>query len=150
MNARYCSVGLALVVGATLTCGDDDGAGPSASDITGMWQATSVEYVAAGQPALTEQLLAGGGTATLELAAGGTYTFTLTPAGAPTEIENGGWQLLGDVMVVTPEGALFSLVFDVSLSGNTLRLSGADTEFDFDDDGTPEPAVLNLVLTRGG
>ncbi len=148
MDAQHCSVGLALLVGAALACGDDDGTGPAASEITGTWQATTVEYVKVGQPAQTKQMLEGGGTATLVLAAAGTYIFTITPAGQPADIETGAWQLQGDIMVVTPAGSLFSLEFDVSLSGNTLRLTGADSEYDFDDDGNSEPAKLNLVLIR--
>jgi len=38
--------------------------------------------------------------------------------------------------------------FTINLSGNTLRLSGADAEYDFDDDGTEDAAKLNLTLVR--
>ena len=47
--------------------------------------------------------------------------------GEPTEFGNGDWSLT-DVL--------------------TLRLTGADAEWDFDDDGAEDPAKLNLTLSR--
>ncbi len=38
--------------------------------------------------------------------------------------------------------------FTIDLNGNTLRLSGADTEWNFDDDDTEDAAKLDLTLVR--
>lgn len=49
---------------------------------------------------------------------------------------------------LTPLGMPFSWEFDATLSGGELTLAGASVEYDFDDDGTPEQATLNLTLER--
>jgi hypothetical protein len=38
--------------------------------------------------------------------------------------------------------------FDATLSGDTLTLTGADTSWDFDDDGSIEDAKFNLTFVR--
>ena len=38
--------------------------------------------------------------------------------------------------------------FAYSLSGNTLTLTGADAEWDFDSDGAAEPAKLDVLAVR--
>jgi len=147
MGVKRSGSSLLLFLGAAVACGGD-GVGPSPDEIAGTWTATKVEYVSVSQPVQTVDLIAQGGTATLVLNAAGTYTFTLTPNGEPTVVDNGDWELDGDIITVMPNGTNFELQFDVALSGNTLSLSGADTEYDFDADQQNEDAKLNLVLVR--
>jgi hypothetical protein len=147
MGAKRSSSILALLLGVALACGDD-AAGPSAEELTGTWEATRLEYVSVSAPVQTVDLIADGGSATLVLAPAGTYTFTIIPDGEPQATLSGTWESGGDVLTMTVTGASFSLQFALSLSGDTLRLSGADAEYDFDGDDVAEPARLNLVLTR--
>jgi hypothetical protein len=148
MNAKDKFAVLALLLGVALAC-NDDSAGPAASDITGTWQATQVEYVSVAQPTVSIDLIADEDySATLVLASSGSYTFTLTPPGGQPTVDTGTWELDGEVLTVAPAGTQFTLQFDIALSGDTLRLSGADAEYDFDDDTIPEDAKLNLVVTR--
>jgi len=139
---------LSLFCGMALACGDD-AAGPSPSEITGTWQATKVEYVSTAQPTVSVDLIADEDyTVTLVLAANGSYTFTQTPPGEQPQTSTGTWELDGDVFDVAPTGTQYRLQFEIALSGNTLSLSGADAEYDFDGDQSPEDAKLNMVLTR--
>jgi hypothetical protein len=147
MGAKRSGLSLLLFMGAALACGDD-GVGPSADEIAGTWTATKVEYVSVSQPVRTVDLIAEGGTATLVLNAAGTYVFTLTPNAEPTVVDTGEWQLDGDIITLMPNWTSFEFQFDVALSGNTLTLSGADSEYDFDGDHQPDDAKLNLVLVR--
>lgn len=148
MGATQKFVVLSLLVVAALACGDGS-VGPAASDITGTWQATQVEYVSVAQPSQSVDLIADEDwTVTLALAANGTYTFTQTPPGEQPQTSTGTWELDGDVFNVAPTGTQYRLQFEIALSGSTLSLTGADAEYDFDDDGSPEDAKLNLVLTR--
>ncbi len=146
MGDRRKFVVLSLLLGAAFACGDDS-AGPAASEITGTWQATKVEYVSVAQPSVSVDLIADEDwSATLVLGANGSYTFTRTPPGGQPLVDTGTWELDGDVLNVAPAGTQFRLQFDIALSGNTLRLSGADVEYAFN--GSAEDAKLNLVLTR--
>jgi hypothetical protein len=128
-------------------CGDDNPSGPSKDEITGTWQATKVEYTTpAGVPMV--DLVALGGSASLVLNPDNTLVYTITPAGGVANVTDGTWQLSTDMMTVTPSGMSFSWQFDVDFSGDQLRMSGADVEFDYDNDDIDEPAKLNLVFTR--
>ena len=147
-NRMFVVSALSLLSGVALACGDD-AAGPSPSEITGTWQATHVEYVSVAQPTVSVDLIVDEDyTVTLVLAANGSYTFTQTPPGEPPQTSTGTWEVDGDVFDVAPTGTQYRLQFEIALSGNTLSLSGADAEYDFDGDDTPEDAKLNMVLTR--
>lgn len=131
-----------------LACnGGSDVSGPASDDITGTWQATRVLYTGLSKSGSLE-LISAGGTATLVLNADGTLLFTVSPPGGPEEMTTGRWDLDGDVMTVTPSGMPFSWEFDVSFSGNELRLSGAHVAFDIDGDDRDEETVLEMVLVR--
>jgi hypothetical protein len=146
MASKRRAVSIALLLSAA-ACGDDS-AGPTASQITGTWQATQVEFVRVAAPAVSVDLIAAGGSATLVLASDRNFTYTVTPPGELTGLETGTWELDGAILTMTPTHLTFSLQFEVQLSGDTLRLSGADAEYDFDGDHVAEPAKLNLVLVR--
>jgi len=140
-------VGIALMVIAMIGCGDDESAGPEPAEITGTWNATEVEYVSI-PPGTTVELIALGGTATLTLEASSTFHFVVTPASEAPQTTDGTWDLDGDTIEMTPQGMPFSWQFDVTFADDSLGLRGGHVEYDFDDDGTPEQAVLNLQLVR--
>lgn len=138
----------ALVVAAGVSgCSGKSATGPSADEITGAWRATKVEYVSHAGGASVD-LIAAGGSATLELGADGTFRFTVDTAGDPPETLAGSWRLDGDVMTVRPQGRSFDWQFDVEFTGAALRLTGASVEFDVDGDDRDEEADLNLEFVR--
>lgn len=141
-------MGAALLIAALLGgCGSDDPAAPEPEEITGLWTATRVEYVE--RPAGADvELVALGGGVTLDLDRSGDFTYALTPPGEAVQTTVGAWVLDGDVLRLTPLGMPFSWEFDATLSAGELTLAGASVEYDFDDDGTPEQATLNLTLER--
>jgi hypothetical protein len=148
MGATQKFVVLSLLVVTALACGDGS-VGPSASEITGTWQATKVEYVSVAQPSLSVDLIADEDwTVTLALAANRTYTFTQTPPDEQPQTSTGTWELDGDVFNVAPTGTQYRLQFEIALSGNTLSLTGADAEYDIDGDLSAEDAKLNMAFTR--
>jgi len=128
-------------------CGEKN-AGPAVSEIIGTWQATKDEYVSQTPPHPSVDLIAAGGTAVLVLNADSTMVMTETPAGGSPMVLNATWELTTDLMRVHPGGMSWYWVWDVSFSGNTLQLTGADKNFDCNGDGTPEAADWNLTLTR--
>lgn len=149
MGARhkFATFLLILLPALAVACGDGS-VGPSAGEITGTWQATKYEYVSVADPSTSVDLIADEDwSVTLVLASDGSYTLTQTPPGGGPQMSTGTWDLDGDVFDVAPTGTQFRLQFDIALSGNTLRLTGADAEYEFIEN-QPEDAKLNMVLTR--
>ena len=129
-------------------CGDDDGTGPSPESLTGTWQATKAEMVSAANPSLKIELISLGATLELVLSTNQAFTMTATIPGEPPEVQTGTWSSSSDVLVLKPSGQTFDWTFDMTLTGTTLTLSGAHVEFDLNDDGVDDEAILNLVMQR--
>jgi len=140
---------VAAVVGTGAACGGGDGGnGPSASEIEGTWNATRVLFVSQADPQQSVDLIALGATGVIVLDPSKAFTFTLTPTVGPVEVQTGTWKLSGTMLTVTPTGAAFNWQFNVTLTATTIKLAGADVEFDINDDGTDEPAKLTIEATR--
>lgn len=147
MNAPWsAAVATALALLAT-GCGKDE-VGPKPEEITGLWRATKLEYVHKGEPSTRVDLIAQGGAASFAIRTDRTLQFIVTRAGSAPDTTSGSWSLEGDLLRFTPAGSPWSWTWDVSLSGGTLTLSGADVLFDFDGDHAPEEADQNVVLVR--
>lgn len=135
------TIALALALAA---CGST---APSASDVVGTWHATRVQYVSTTGLG-TVDLIASGGTATLTLSADSTYEFRVTPTGGAEVVSSGTWSMSIDVMTVRETGVMGEMQFDMVVTASTLTLGGASAEFDFNGDGTDDPATVNLAFTR--
>ena len=131
---------------ASLGCGKDKA--PPSESFAGTWNATRVEFVSTADPATRVDIVAQGSKVTVVLDARGTYTTTTRAPGLPDDVSTGTWSASSDVITMQETGVPWSQQFSYALAGNTLTLTGADAEFDFDDDGTGEPAKLNVTLTR--
>ena len=140
---RYALLLTAAVVGCAR-----EPTGPGQQAIVGNWTATKCEYVSTGGLG-TVELIGAGGTATMSLNADSTLVYVYTPTSGPPQMFTGTWEMTSaDLMRVTPTGATWYWAWDVALSGNTLTLTGAGAEYDFNHDGFGESAQWNLVLTR--
>ena len=128
-------------------CGDDNPAAPATQEVTGAWRATKVEYVGSGALGAYD-LVADGAEIGLLLSADGTFRYTVTRPMANPQATDGTWNLGSDTMTLSPDGVPFAWQFDCTMASDVLKLTGADAEWDFNDDGTPEPAKLNLDLVR--
>ena len=138
---------------------------PTSAALQGSWRLTAYTidpaYDLLGDGKKTNDLLAALGSfagqqfvtcfkaVTLTFNANGKVTSTTTPACTNTNaspVDNGAtWALTGSKLKIT-EGTDVN-EFDVSISGNTLRLSQPDTD-DYDNDGKKETVTLSLVLTK--
>ncbi|HVP37715.1 MAG TPA: lipocalin family protein [Candidatus Saccharimonadales bacterium] len=144
----WLAAALCLVAAAGVSCGGSEATAPKQTQITGSWNATKVEYVSTGGLG-TVDLIAGGATATMVLGADNSFTYACTPAGGGTPTTtHGTYVLTRDVIQVTPTGSAWSWTWSVVLSNNSLRLTGASAEYDFNTDGVGEPATWNLTFTR--
>jgi hypothetical protein len=128
-------------------CRKDTVTSPRAQDLAGTWQATKAEYISADDPSVIYDVVAQGGTVTLMLTSAD-FTLAVAGPGATPQVTTGTWTSTSDLMTLNPSGASFKWQFEMNLSGDNLSLRGAHVEFDFDGDGTNDPALLNLTLLR--
>lgn len=146
--------GAALVVllGLALASCGDKGTAPKPAELAGTWTATKAEYVSRTTPPETVDLVGDlGGTVTLTLTEAQAFTYIEAVPGAEPDTVTGTWRVEGDVgdqLSLSPAGVPWSIMFDMYFSGNTLRLTDGDVEYDFDEDGTPDAADLFLYLSR--
>jgi hypothetical protein len=135
-----------------VACGG--GGGPatpsgSASSLVGTWRVTRAEYVDAADSTRSVDVIARGKTMTLTFEARGSFTLTTVEPGRAADVVTGSWTLAHDVLTIVRAGQPGSTRFDVTLDGNDLTLEGGRAEYDFDRDGRPEEAILNMDLTHG-
>ena len=142
-----------LLVAACDGGSDDDfslvGTNLSVSDIAGAWVATRAAFSPeADGPAQEVDLVAQGGTVTLNIQNNGRFTLTLSLPGAPPETATGRLGFDEDLLVVSfdddPDDFDF---FGIQATPTTLSVQGPG-EFDFDGDGTDEAARLELDFVR--
>ena len=140
----------ALSVLLLASCGgDDDTTGPVNNDLVGTWDATAIQLTSVADPGTTVELVSQGAIGRLVLQADGGFGLSVGVPGEPTEFGNGDWGATDVLTLEFGEGDIEGTwQFDIDLNGDLLRLTGADTEWDFDDDGTDDPAKLDLTLSR--
>jgi len=146
---RVSSLFLLLALPFATACGDDDPAGPSADDLTGTWTASSLELVSVANSNTRVDLIGLGYTCTLTLEQDGDFFITIVDPELGNLGGSGHWSST-DVLTMEFLAGEFDVTweFDITLTGNTLRLTGADAEYNFDDDGTEDAAKLNMTLVR--
>lgn len=150
-RAGRAVVALVALAAAGLVAGlpgcSDDGSGPDARELLGIWGAVSYEYTSDADPAQTYDLIDEGGSYTLELVVGGTYGWTLnTLQGATTG--HGSFTVSAGRLTLTPDGGGASTVYSLAFNEVFLTLRNTDAAWDFDGDGAGESAELVLVLDR--
>ncbi len=139
---------LAAIGVVSAACGGGTSS-PSTQSFAGTWNASKYELVSTSSPATSVNLAAQGVSASLVLNADNTFRTTLAIPGQPDEVSTGTWSASGDVLTLR-QSAPFNSTFEFNyvLSGNKLTLTGADSEWDFNADGTPEPAKLNVEAVK--
>jgi len=144
---RWASLALIMTAAA---CGDDQGpgGGPSAL-LQDTWVATTWEYVDQADPSNKVSFTAQGISVTLTIGASD-YTIEFSAPGEPSQTIRGTYAVSGSTFTITETGSSESeaVTFAFSNGNNTLTMSDADTNWDFDEDGTDEPATLQMVFTR--
>jgi len=129
-------------------CGDDvAGPDPALAPLVGAWTATKLVLTSVANPEVAPDLIALGADFKLDIQPSGQYTAILIYAGqASTEI--GIVSVSGNTVTLArdfPTASTSTAVY--ALSGDQLTLDG-DTEFDFNLDGTSEPARVHFELVR--
>lgn len=140
---------LTLILMSTLMppgCSSDQPEAPKLENITRSWHATSCVYRHETNGALRVDLVADGWTVDLFINDNGAFRYTWTPPGGGEQYFDGTWALDGQTVSLTRNGYGFAWQFTAEVREESLTLRGAHAEYDFDDDGTPEPAIWDMDL----
>ncbi len=130
---------------APLVACSGDGTGPSDRDLVGVWGALRFEYTSAAQPPLSRDIVQDDGASyTIDFTLEGTYTTRLSEQSGTTR-DAGTFDIRGSTLVlVSNDGP--RVEYEQSLENGFMTLRRQDAAFDFDSDGTPEPASLFIRL----
>ena len=148
MNRVRHATTAALFALLLVGCGDDNTIGPKPAEIMGNWTATKVEYVSKAAPATRVDVIGLGTVVVLRFNTDHSLLYIETESAGSPVTTRGVWSLDEGILRVTPSGMSLSWEWSAHLSGNTLTLSGADMEYDFDGNGFPEAADQNMTLVR--
>ena len=140
-NIHLAISALALIL--MTACGDATGLEPA--DLQGTWTANSMVFTSTADPTVTVDLIVEGATLSLALAADGMFLWTFTELGAAAETSTGAYSVVGSTLTLAETGSLKR--FAITRDGNNMTLTAND-EYDFDEDGLDEAAMLRITLTR--
>lgn len=136
---------LVLLALLPVGCGKDTLEAPQPENLTRSWHLTSCEYRHETNAALHVDLVAEGWVIDLYINDNGHFRYTWTPPGGSEQYWDGTWSIAGQIVSLTRDGYGFSWQFTAEVGETSLTLRGANAEYDFDGDGTPEPAIWNLA-----
>ena len=142
-------VGLALAVLLQMACSDQ---GPN-DQLTydrlqgPTWILLSLVFTSDANPATTFDFSAAGGSGSLRFEADTTFLLILVPdPGSPSRSSVGPVAIEGDTLVLTDDADPDLPLLSGTLEGTRLVLETDDAEFDFNGDGTDEPAHVSAVF----
>lgn len=135
-----------LAAAFTLSCGDATGI--DIADLVGTWNASKLEFTSAANATLKADVVGLGGSLSITFASNGSFTLTEREPGELANTRTGTFLLKGDTLTISESGQGSPTDFRTSLSGSTLTLTNDDDEYDFNNDGTEEPARLIVVLNK--
>ena len=161
-NNSFAGLMLLFFAFLLVSCSSDDSGGGtltgtelSISDIQGTWNVTSFVFVKVCDPGVDcpvveVDLIEEGATATFVIQNNGAFTITSTVPGSGQEIITGQMSFDEDLLVIEfDDSPGEDDYFGIQLTNNKNNLSiSGPVEYDFDMDGTDEPAEVNITLVR--
>lgn len=121
---------------------------PDLAPLVGDWEATELTLTNVAAPGQSVDLIQQGAGFSLNVQPSGQYTAILV-FGGQDQTEIGQAEVSGNRLTLIPNvpAGQPTTTGTYTLQGDVLTLDGS-TEFDFNLDGTPEPATVHLVLAR--
>ena len=149
MKRMAKSLWLALLVLLQIRCGDQGPEGPlTYAQLQGpVWILLSLVFTSDANPATTFDFTAAAGSGSLRFEADTTFLLILVPnPGSPSRSSVGPVAIEGDTVVLTDNADPDLPLLSGTLEGTRLVLQTDDAEFDFNGDGTDEPAHVSAVF----
>ena len=145
---RAAWAGAILLASVLAGCGSESlGPDEAVAPLVGVWDATGLVLTSVANPQVKPNLIALGASFRLNIQPSGQYTAILLYAQqGSTEI--GTLSVSGNAITMRrefPSRSTSAAVF--ALAGDRMTMDG-DSEFDFNLDGTPEPALAHFELVR--
>ncbi len=137
---------LALMTPVLIGCGDATGLDPV--ELAGTWSALEYRFTNPANTSQTVELIALGGSLSIVIRADSTYTATIQEPGDAPETRSGTVEIQGDTLTISESGQGSPTPYMARRSGDTLTMTTSDEDFDFDQDGTDDPADVRIVLVR--
>jgi len=120
--------------------------------LSGDWEATTVQITNLANPAETIDLLALGGELSFRFTLDGDATQFLTlPGEEEPEVSTATYEIDSPYLIFVDESEqvqTYAYELQSTQTGNSLTLATNDLVFDFDGDGTPDPALFAVVMIR--
>ena len=135
--ARVLAAG-AMVV-AVAACSDSTGI--TVEDLVGTWEATEIVFTNSANPSETVDGIDLGVSLTVTINSAGTVTTVFDDGQGGTDTDSGTLSVDGSTLTIGSD------TFEAERSGDVLTLTG-DVEFDFDEDGSDDPASVLIRLER--
>lgn len=135
--ARVLAAG-AMVV-AVAACGDSTGI--TVEDLVGTWEATEIVFTNSANTSESVDVIDLGASLTVTINSAGTVSTVFDDGQGGTDSDSGTLSVDGSTLTVGGD------TFAAERSGNVLILTGED-QWDFDEDGTDDPATLTIRLVR--
>lgn len=154
MKARFLGlVALSLIITLGIACSDDDsdnGTDPdvvTVSDLVGTWTAAAWVFE---NPANDQEvdMIAFGFEVNLVVETSARYTLTIIFEEQVQDIDTGTLSIDGNVLIGESDIDDENVFFSFTLDGDTFVVMDPSEEFDFDDDGVEEPAILRITFIR--
>lgn len=153
MNGRAAVAAALICVVALTACGDvtDIEAELTPAILSGDWEATTLVVTNLANPAESYDLLAQGGELAFRFTIDGDATQFLTlPGEEEPVVSTATYEIDPPFLLFTADGDLQAYAYELqsTQTGNSLTLASTDLVFDFDGDGTAEPAFFAVVMIR--
>ncbi len=133
-----------------IACGDPVGIEPGA--IAGTWNAINYGFVNKADLDDTVELISQGASLTVTFTSDGDFTWDFRDVDGTVEARSGTFTVTfnvdGSVITFSESGQGSPDPFPAVRVDDTLTLRTGNREFDFDEDGTDDPAELRIFLTR--
>jgi hypothetical protein len=116
-------------------------------EISGVWVASNAIYSEIADPTNRVDLIALGFAVTMDIEPNGDWALLLSANEVLVDLQVGTMALDGKLLTIVDETGTYTGRAYLEGEQVALQMRGG-TEFDFDGDGTAEPAKLNLIMDR--
>jgi len=123
--------------------------------LSGDWEVTAAVITSILNTNRSIDLLEEGGEMAFRFTIGGDATIFITPPEGETVVDSGTYEIVGDYLyfydledVDRTDPDILAYELQSTQVGNSLTIATADLAWDFDGDGTADPALFAIVMIR--